>query len=311
MVRSMEQGAWAHPTYTDFDGVNGILGHQGKGWTEKDRFESEMVHQGRNQERYRRGELLGSGGWSRVYKVQRVQDGEMFAGKSCRATHLMRREARILKSINHDHILKFIDWDEHSGGSDPDDVLLITDLCEGGTLQQRIDNTFKGLSGRETLQLTAQIASALDYLHSTGRFHSDVKPRNILIRSVTPLHIVLGDCGDILRLNRCHGTGDDMWALGVTMLGMVGQWPQIDLTKDAARTYPKKCHDHVVVLRDLNAGNKLVEELLMPLLAWDAKDRLHADACRKKAIELRDSEIWSEERVMLRIPDDFKPISFW
>lgn len=229
--------------------------------------------------------------------------------------------------------MKFIDWDEHSGGSDPDDVLLITDLCEGGTLQQRIGNRFKGLSGRETLQLTAQIASALDYLHSTGRFHSDVKPRNILIRSVTPLHIVLGDCGDvkeiskasasrsrgtpayfspeILRLNRCHGTGDDMWALGVTMLGMVGQWPQIDLTKDAARTYPKKCHDHVVVLRDLNAGNKLVEELLMPLLAWDAKDRLHADACRKKAIELRDSEIWSEERVMLRIPDDFKPISFW
>jgi hypothetical protein len=60
-----------------------------------------MIHSGRNQVRYLRGELLGSGGWSKVYKVRRVGDGQVFAGKSCRTLHLMRKEAQILKSIDH------------------------------------------------------------------------------------------------------------------------------------------------------------------------------------------------------------------
>lgn len=228
--------------------------------------------------------------------------------------------------------MKFVDWDEVPG-AEPEDILLVTELCVGGTLQQRIDDTSKGLPGREALDLLLQISSALEYLHEDGRLHSDVKPRNILIRSLEPLQAVLGDCADIkytwkipdspprgtpayfspeiLHFNRSRGTGDDMWALGITMLGMVGQWPQMKYTKEGVKIYPKECHDHVVLLKSLNRGDELVEGLLVPLLAWDVRSRMKAGECSKKAVQLRDSGKWGDGKVKLKIPEDFKPISFW
>jgi serine/threonine protein kinase len=233
--------------------------------------------------------------------------------------------------VTQEHILKFVDWDEKAGV--PQDTLLITELFVGGTLQQSIDNTSKGLAGHEVLELLAQISSALEYLHSRGSFHSDVKPRNTLVRKLQPIHIVLGDCGDIKQVeripkgpprgtpaylspeillhNRCQGTGDDMWALGITMLGLVGQWPQMVFTKDGAKEYPKKCFDHVLLLKRLNPGHELVEDLLAKLVHWNAASRMKAKECRRRAAELRDSGKWGDETVYLKMPEDFKPVSFW
>lgn len=227
--------------------------------------------------------------------------------------------------------MKFVGWEEPLGK--PEDVLLVMELCDGGSLQHRIDSTTSGLPGREALEILRQIASALEYLHSRGQFHSDVKPRNILLRSLNPLHAVLGDCADIkdvrsiprdrprgtpaylspeiLRLNRCCGTMDDMWALGITMLGMVGQWPQMEFTQEGLKKYPKKCHDHVKKLVELNPGDEIVEGLLAGLVEWDSNRRMDAVKCRRMAVELRDSGRWNTEKVKLKVPDEFKPISFW
>ena len=166
-----------------------------------------------------------------------------------------------------------------------------------------------------------------------GLLIAGVKPRNILLRSLNPLHAVLGDCAEIkdvrsiprdrprgtpaylspeiLRLNRCCGTMDDMWALGITMLGMVGQWPQMEFTQEGLKKYPKKCHDHVKKLVELNPGDEIVEGLLAGLVEWDSNRRMDAVKCRRMAVELRDSGRWNTEKVKLKVPDEFKPISFW
>lgn len=104
---------------------------------------------------------------------------------------------------------------------------------------------------------------------------------------------------------------DDMWALGITTLGMVGQWPQMEFTQEGLKKYPKKCHDHVKKLVELNPGDEVVEGLLAGLVEWDSNRRMDAVKCRRMAVELRDSGRWNTEKVKLKVPDEFKPISFW
>lgn len=207
-------------------------------------------------------------------------------------------------------------------------MLLITELCPHGTLQTRIDRATPHMEADEVVRTALQIAQALGYLHTQSLYHSDVKPRNILIRGLHPIDVVLGDCadvktaGEVCRLQgtpaywspemmarkRHCGPADDVWALGVTVLGMVGQWSRMRYTRGELEGYPRRCFEHVCRLGELNPGLGIVR-LMGGMMAWEEERRVSAEEC---VVELRGMDVEGEGGGFeIRTPEEFRPMSFW
>ncbi|KAK1254248.1 hypothetical protein MKX08_008243 [Trichoderma sp. CBMAI-0020] len=303
-------------------------------WTEKDEIHSEVHKRYFASDKYLRGSVLGQGGWSTVYKIQRVDDGKLLAGKASTSVSQLYKETKMLRKLSHKHILEFIELYKELDKEDA--TLLITELCTQGTLHMHINHAPGGMGKEEILLATSQISDALAYLHGRGYFHSDIKPRNILVRRLDPISVALADCADckihdsyrgrpggtpnywspeMTANNRHAGKSDDIWALGISLLGMTGQWPQCEKTKAGFARYPRQCANHAQQLQKLNPRNKIVN-LLARLLAWRARERITADKCYEVATRLLEEAKSEEESVGLeglriKSPEQFRPISFW
>lgn len=315
--------------------------HTGE-WTEEDAIEAKVNSRlAAPDSKYSRGALLGSGGFANVYKVLRDSDKRRFAGKSSEALDILREEGSILRSLEHDHILKFIDW--HEDLVQPSQTLLITELCTGGSLKTKIDNSSDGFSREVLLRTVLQISEALQYLHEKNLFHCDVKPRNILVRTWDPVDVVLADCADVTshkapnqpggtpefwspqlvqRSQRRDGPKDDIWALGISMLAMMAQSPVKVFTKAGIRKHPQMCFEHAQDLKKLNPGHDVVE-LLNRMLTWEPRQRASAAECVRLAKEAlaanASGEMVQQQQQQqsgmnplgLKIPRGFQAHSFW
>ncbi|KAF5628508.1 serine threonine kinase [Fusarium sp. NRRL 52700] len=277
---------------------------------------------------YRRGIRLGRGASASVYKVFNVKTGRLFAGKTS-TEHFdhLREEARILTRLSHPQIVKFIEYceDKHNPAAN----VLVMELCAGGSLQDKIHDNPRGLNGLVTLQVLLQVGQAVEYLHGEGLFHTDVKPRNIIVRSWSPVDVVLGDCAEVMEVKhidpqkRPYGTrsywspymekygrncgkSDDIWVLGISLLGMMSQWPRCLVNQE--KLYPKKCFNHALELDNLNPRDDRLE-LLLRLLQWDHNKRITASELVKligERLEARPNFV--EE---LKSPEGFQPLVFW
>jgi eukaryotic-like serine/threonine-protein kinase len=87
-----------------------------------------------------------------------------------------QREAQVLASLNHPNIASIYGLEESGGVR-----ALVMELVEGPTLAERIKQG--ALPIDETLQITKQIAEALEAAHEKGIIHRDLKPANV---KVTP-----------------------------------------------------------------------------------------------------------------------------
>jgi serine/threonine protein kinase len=141
---------------------------------------------------YRVDGLLGRGGMATVYlgyheSLERPVAIKVMpaAVTGTLALKRLRQEAVTVAKLRHPNILGVYDY-----GIDRGLAYLVTDLVDGGTLEQRL---VEPLDLLEVVALLAPIASALDHAHGQGVLHRDVKPGNILLRSDgTP---VLADFG--------------------------------------------------------------------------------------------------------------------
>jgi len=114
------------------------------------------------------------------------------------------QEIQVTANLQHPHILPLYD-----SGSAEGALFYVMPLVQGESLRDRLDRE-KLLSVDETIRITRQVASALDFAHRQGIIHRDIKPENILLHDGEAL---LADFGIALALSaaaaggRLTGTG--------------------------------------------------------------------------------------------------------
>ena len=133
--------------------------------------------------RYEVLSLIGEGGMGKVYLARDIRLGRTVALKILpveiasdpKRIYRFVQEARAASALNHPNILTIYEI-EQTG----DAHYIATEFIEGVTLRDHLSRTKLSIS--ETLDIAAQIASAIAAAHEVGVVHRDLKPENIMVR---------------------------------------------------------------------------------------------------------------------------------
>lgn len=137
--------------------------------------------------------LLGRGGMGIVYRAYHPRLDRWAAIKvlppfnaTGDAHDRFEREARAIARLRHSHILTVFDFGEFAG-----QPYMAVELMPNGSMDERMPAEPRTVA--EALTILRPLAEALDYAHSQGVLHRDVKPANIFLDS--GLQPVLADFG--------------------------------------------------------------------------------------------------------------------
>lgn len=164
---------------------------------------------------YEIGRVLGEGSFGVVIAARHRVLGRAVAVKQLAGpvaaddepAARFRREARILASLDHSHVVRVFDYREHGP-----ERLLVMELLTGGTFA---DRRVSGMSLETAIAATMAAASGLHHVHEQGVLHRDVKPENLMLNAhdvvkVTDFGLARGDAKirglEVTRVGQFFGT---------------------------------------------------------------------------------------------------------
>jgi len=188
---------------------------------------------------------LGEGGMAIIYRGRRADDGRPVAIKILRDQYAhnaefvarFEREAQAVARLSHPHMVQVYDW-----GRDGDVHYIVMEFVEGDDLKTLLRRAGR-VNEVRAREIAEQVCDALQYAHTQGIVHRDIKPQNILIdrsgrvkvtdfgiaralasTTITETGTVLGSV-QYLSPEQARGFGvghtADLYSLGVVLYEMV------------------------------------------------------------------------------------------
>lgn len=201
--------------------------------------------------------LIGTGGFSKVVRVQHRATGQRYAIKMIETLNPVgqdtcERELQVLRRTKHQNIIQLIEVYE---GSDKR-IYMVLELASGKELFERIIS--ESFDEKEAVRNIKMVLQGLAYLHNLGIAHRDLKPENLLYsHEGRDARLLITDFGFAGRrttggseftmktacgtaeyvapevlLSIPYTVGVDLWALGViTFILLCGRMPFDDENK--------------------------------------------------------------------------------
>ncbi|XGW06550.1 hypothetical protein V3C99_016675 [Haemonchus contortus] len=206
----------------------------------------------------------------------------------------VERELRILNKVKHENVIRLI---EVFRRENKNKLYVVMEFCMG-SVQQLLDTSFENrLSDADTHRYFVDLIKGLEYLHSVGIVHKDIKPANLLVSLDYTLKISDFGVAEELSLyqkddlcqvvqgtpkfqapelvsgnTECYsGFASDLWSCGVTLYNMIsGLYPFEGAV--IMRLFDNIAHAELVMPTNVELNKDLVV-LLKGLLTKDAKKR--------------------------------------
>src|SRR5215204_2484870 len=138
---------------------------------------------------YQMIKVLGQGGMGSVMLARAVVDGRLVAIKTLlpevavseQSLKRFMREIEVSASLKHPHIVGYLEHGTHNGI-----VYLVTEFVQGMDASKLAKQRGGRLTYQEVVKIMEQTLAALDFAHSQGFVHRDIKEQNILVDGTYP-----------------------------------------------------------------------------------------------------------------------------
>ena len=190
---------------------------------------------------------IGSGSYSTIYLGRNILTDKLVAVKCINFVKnnrgIIDREINIMKKLNHNNILKFLD--KYDMGNK---MYVILEYCEKGDLI----NIIPYIKNEETIRyIFMQIVTGIKYLKKLRIIHRDLKPQNILINKDNIIkicdfgfaneheldlyHTICGSphymAPEILKYKK-YTNNVDLWSLGIILYHLCYKKVPFDKSKN-------------------------------------------------------------------------------
>ncbi|XP_076309534.1 serine/threonine-protein kinase PLK1-like isoform X2 [Tachypleus tridentatus] len=186
---------------------------------------------------YLKGKFIGKGGFAHVHKMTDLTTNKLYAGKIIPKARLTKihqrekilREVEVHKLLEHKNVVGF-----HCCFEDKDNIYIILENCPRKSLVHVLKNR-KVLTEPEVRYYIHQLAEGVQYIHSRGVIHRDLKLGNMFLSE--NMEVKIGDFGlashieiaGFRKITVCgtpnyiapevlsmegHGKESDVWAMG-------------------------------------------------------------------------------------------------
>jgi hypothetical protein len=120
---------------------------------------------------------VGSGGFGEVYFAESDSGKEVALKRIQKNLEVEVRGVRHCLNLRHPNLVGIYDikFDKLEQG------WIVMEYIEGDSLRDRMDRAPNGMSQLDAMQLFAQLAAGVAYLHDQGIVHRDLKPANVFI----------------------------------------------------------------------------------------------------------------------------------
>ncbi len=133
--------------------------------------------------------VIGQGGMGSVMLGRSEKDGRAVAIKtllpevavSDQSVKRFMREIEVASSLQHPHIVSYIEHGTHNGI-----IYLVTEFVVGMDASRLSKNQGGRLGYKEVVRIMEQTLAALDFAHTQGFVHRDIKEQNILVNGDFP-----------------------------------------------------------------------------------------------------------------------------